>query len=205
MSATRKRSDGLATSERLISEAAKEIQKHGVDGFDVQRVMTRAKATNGSLYHHFGSKNGLIAAAEVQELVRHLSDDNKVFRGLIENAKSRKDLTKAITQVVDAVASSSRAGVRGWRLRAIALAMDSKSVAKIVRDAQIEESKYSAGSLSIAKERGLIDTTVDLEAVSYWMQGQFFGFVLLENGDLDRLREEWKKASIAGILAALGI
>ena len=205
MTSTRKRSDGIATSERLICEAAREIQKYGVDGFDVQRVMERAKATNGSLYHHFGSKNGLIAAAEVQELVRHLSNDNKVFRQMIESAKTRKDLSKAIIQVIDAVASSKRADVRSWRLRAIALAMDSKSVAKIVRDAQIEETKYAAGSLAIAKERGLIDTDIDLEAVSYWMQGQFFGFVLLENGDLERLRNEWKKASIAGVFAALGL
>ncbi len=147
----------------------------------------------------------MIAAAEVQELVRHLSNDNKVFRQMIESAKTRKDLSKAIIQVIDAVASSKRADVRSWRLRAIALAMDSKSVAKIVRDAQIEETKYAAGSLAIAKERGLIDTDIDLEAVSYWMQGQFFGFVLLENGDLERLRNEWKKASIAAELAALGL
>ena len=205
MVTTRKRSDGIATSERLINEAAKEIQKFGVDGFDVQRVMTRAKATNGSLYHHFGSKTGLIAAAEIQELVRHLAADNRVFRNHVESCKTKKDLLQVIERLIEIVASTSRAGVRSWRLRAIALGMDKKAVAKIVKDAQVEETRYAAETLAIARDRGLISTDINLEAVSYWMQGQLFGFVLLENGELDPLRNEWKKASLAGMRAVLCI
>ena len=205
MVTTRKRSDGIATSERLINEAAKEIQKFGVEDFDVQRVMTRAKATNGSLYHHFGSKTGLIAAAEIKELMRHLSADNKVFRTHVEACKTKRDFIRVLEGLLDVVASTSRKGVRSWRLRAIALGMDSKAVAKIVKNAQIEETRYAAETLAIARDQGLIDTDVNLEAVSYWMQGQLFGFVLLENGDTGRLRSEWKKASLAGMRAALGV
>lgn len=205
MGSIRKRSDGIATSERLMAEAAKEIQRFGIENFDVQRVMDRAQATNGSLYHHFGSKNGLIAAAEVQELVRHLSSDNRVFRAMVEECRTRAEFSKAIDRVVEAVASSTRSGVRVWRARAITLALDNKKVAKTVRNAQIEETKHAAETLRIAQERGFVDTAVDLEAVSYWMQGQFFGFVLLESGDTDRLRHEWKRASILGLRAVLGI
>ena len=205
MGTTRKRSDGIATAERLIAEAAKEIQKFGVDGFDVQRVMTKAQATNGSLYHHFGSKGGLIAAAEVEQLVRHLEEDNLVFRKLVEECKSKAEFLKVLERTVDAVASTSRTGIRGWRLRAFALAMDNKAVAKVVRSAQSEQTKFSAETLQIAKDRGYISSQCDTEAASYWMQGQFFGFVLLENGDADRLRAAWKRTSLAGLKGALGL
>lgn len=205
MVTTRKRSDGIATSDRLINEATKEIQKFGVEGFDVQRVMTRARATNGSLYHHFGSKTGLIAAAEVKELVRHLSEDNRVFRTLIESCNSKKELVRIIEGMVELVASSAREGIRSWRVRAIALSMDNKQVEKIVRNAQIQETRHAAETLAIARDRGLIDTGIDLEAVSYWMQGQFFGFTLLEHGDVSRLTDAWKKASVAGLRAVLGV
>jgi len=92
-----------------------------------------------------------------------------------------------------------------WRARAITLALDNKKVAKMVRNAQIEETKHGAETLHIAQQRGFIDPAIDLEAVSYWMQGQFFGFVLLEAGDTDRLRSAWKQASVAGLHAVLGI
>ncbi len=205
MGAVRKRSDGIATSERLMAEAAKEIQRFGIENFDVQRVMDRAKATNGSLYHHFGSKNGLIAAAEIQELVRHLASDNRVFRAMVEECRTKAEFLRAVEHIVEAVASSTRSGVRVWRARAITLALDNKKVAKTVRNAQIEETKHAAETLRIAKQRGFINTSIDPEAVSYWMQGQFFGFVLLEMGDTDRLRNEWKRASIAGLHSVLGL
>ena len=205
MGAIRKRSDGIATSERLMAEAAKEIQRFGIENFDVQRVMDRAQATNGSLYHHFGSKNGLIAAAELQELVHHLSSDNRVFRTMVEECRTRVEFWRAAEHIVEAVASSTRSGVRVWRARAVTLALDNKKVAKTVRNAQIEETKHVAETLRIAQERGFIDTSIDLEAVSYWMQGQFFGFILLEMGDTDRLRHEWKRASITGLRSVLGM
>lgn len=205
MGAVRKRSDGVATSERLMAEAAKEIQRFGIENFDVQRVMDRAQATNGSLYHHFGSKNGLIAAAEVQELVRHLSSDNRVFRAMVEECRTKVEFVNAIERIVEAVASSTRSGVRVWRARAITLALDNKKVAKTVRIAQIEETKHAAETLRIAQERGFVNTSINTEAVSYWMQGQFFGFVLLETGDIERLREEWKTVSMVGLRAVLGI
>lgn len=205
MGAVRKRSDGIATSERLMAEAAKEIQRFGIENFDVQRVMDRAKATNGSLYHHFGSKNGLIAAAEVQELVRHLQNDNQVFREMVEGCASKKQFADALELLVSAVASSTRTGVRMWRVRALASALDNKAVAKIVRTAQIEGATHGAESLAIARDRGLIKPAADLEALSYWLQGQFFGFILLETAEKERLRDEWKRASLAGISAALGL
>jgi AcrR family transcriptional regulator len=188
-----------------MAEAAKEIQRFGIENFDVQRVMDRAKATNGSLYHHFGSKNGLIAAAEVQELVRHLQNDNQVFREMVEGCASKKQFADALELLVSAVASSTRTGVRMWRVRALASALDNKAVAKIVRTAQIEGAMHGAESLAIARDRGLIKPAADLEALSYWLQGQFFGFILLETAEKERLRDEWKRASLAGISAALGL
>jgi hypothetical protein len=64
---------------------------------------------------------------------------------------------------------------------------------------------HGAESLAIARDRGLIKPAADLEALSYWLQGQFFGFILLETAEKERLRDEWKRASLAGISATLGL
>jgi len=48
--------------ERLLDEALRLFARRGVDAVGVQEIVDAAGITKPSLYHHFGSKDGLIAA-----------------------------------------------------------------------------------------------------------------------------------------------
>ncbi|HEX6569175.1 MAG TPA: helix-turn-helix domain-containing protein [Acidimicrobiales bacterium] len=50
----------VETRARLLSAAAEIIAAQGIDGASVDAIAERAERTSGSLYGHFGSKDGLI-------------------------------------------------------------------------------------------------------------------------------------------------
>ena len=82
---------GTATMAKLIAVTAKEIDRVGLAKVDVESLLKKSKISKGSLYHHFGSKNGLLAAAAAQQFVTYLQAEGAAFRKLIENCASKKE------------------------------------------------------------------------------------------------------------------
>ena len=78
----------IPTRQRLIELALIELDTNGLSGFDLDDLLAKSKISKGSLYHHFGSKNGLIIAAEVHLLLATYDEGNRLLRLLIENTKN---------------------------------------------------------------------------------------------------------------------
>jgi TetR/AcrR family transcriptional regulator, transcriptional repressor for nem operon len=57
------RKEATETRERIVTVAAKELNKGGIEGTALAKIMTAAGLTHGGFYKHFVSKNHLIADA----------------------------------------------------------------------------------------------------------------------------------------------
>jgi AcrR family transcriptional regulator len=65
---------GEETRRRLLDAALAVHESGGTDGFTVQAVITASGASLGSLYHHFGSFDGLAAALYTRCMAALLDD-----------------------------------------------------------------------------------------------------------------------------------
>ena len=90
----------VSTKERLIELALVELDKNGLSGFDLDDLLEKSKISKGSLYHHFGSKNGLIIAAEVHLLLATYDEGNRLLRLLIENTKNADEFASHMELMV---------------------------------------------------------------------------------------------------------
>ena len=79
------------TRERLLSAAQEELIE-GQGHLEMQAVARRAQVSVGLAYHHFGSKDGLIAAV-VEDFYEHL--DEAAFGGAKLSASNWADREKA--------------------------------------------------------------------------------------------------------------
>lgn len=64
----------MATSERrerILSAALECFNEHGIQAAAIADICARAKASIGSVYHHFGSKEGIATALLVEGLRRN--------------------------------------------------------------------------------------------------------------------------------------
>lgn len=198
-----KRADGKATMERLLEHAVIELDKNGEAKFDLEEVLQRSGSARSSLYHHFSSKAGLIAAANVQQIVKGFNEDNKAFRAAVEYCTSPEQFFDIIESVMRATPGSATAPLRAQRLQLLVSAQHDATVAAAIRAAQESGTKFYAETIQLGIDRGLFAPRIDLQAIAFWIQGQFLGRVALDLSDAAHLDNEWVSASLAGIKAVL--
>jgi AcrR family transcriptional regulator len=185
------RVNGQATINRLLKYSAAEIQRNGIANYDLDDVLRRSKTSKGSLYHHFGSKNGLIAATQSHTLSADIGRDNQSLRAFIEAAKSKDEMLAILDFAIQHGINSDSAKSRKRRIQALAFGQHDKLIALQLKNDQIQASEYLAETLQIAQDRGYFSPSVSCRGFAFWIQGAVFGHLLVEIAEDTNLAEEW--------------
>jgi AcrR family transcriptional regulator len=200
----KKRLDGLATMQTLMDAAISELETNGESGFDMDSVLNQTGVARSSLYHHFDNKAGLIAAAEIEIIRSSMHEENVMHRKLFERCTSFKELFDIVTLFMRAENPDRGIDVRRSRTRLMTAALHNKKVQEAIVEAQQAESRYYAESLVIAQKNGVVRKDIDTLAVSYWIQGQFFGRILLDLGnETTDIGAQWVETSLVALEAVL--
>ena len=193
----------VSTRQRLIDLALIELDTKGPSGFDLDGLLAKAKISKGSLYHHFGSKNGLIVAAEMHGVLANYDQGNRLLRLLIENTKNINEFASHMDLMVRTATNEESEMNRRRRIRAIATAQHSPELAKEVKKSQVEGTNYMAETMQIAVNNGWLRPDINVKAFSYWQQGMFFGHKLLDITDEDDLNDPWNEIALIALKAFL--
>ena len=189
---------------RLLEQAKVELEINGIDNFDVDAVLTRAKAARSSMYHHFGSKFGLVYASQLDQLITGLNRDNAGLRFLVESSESAESFFNLFTMFIHTVGSPDNVRLRERRTQVFASATSNEQLAQAIETAQREGTKYLAETLEIMQVRGWIKPAFDLHAVAYFLQGMIFGHLILDHSHQPELETDWSNATILAISTVLG-
>lgn len=193
----------VSTRQRLIDLALIELDTKGPSGFDLDGLLAKAKISKGSLYHHFGSKNGLIVAAEMHLVLANYDQGNRLLRLLIETTKNIDEFASHMDLMVRTATNEESEMNRRRRIRAIATAQHSPELAKEVKKSQVEGTNYMAETMQIAVNNGWLRPDINVKAFSYWQQGMFFGHKLLDITDEDDLNDPWNEIALIALKAFL--
>lgn len=190
---------GRATIEKLLEVTISELDRVGLAEVDIESLLRKSKISKGSLYHHFGSKNGLLAAAEAQQYMKYLKREGETFRKLIEDCKSKQKFIDLVAAVMKITRLEANIDFRKKRVRAIAMSFNDENLAQVLKNAQIEVTEYLAGSFQIAKDRGWVKPDTDLMALSYWIQGVFIGHIVLNITEQTEHEEAWGQVAFQAL------
>ena len=190
---------GRATIEKLLEVTISELDRVGLAEIDLDSLLRKSKISKGSLYHHFGSKNGLLAAAEAQQFMKYLKREGETFRELIEDCKSKQKFIDLVAAVMKITRLEANIDFRKKRVRAIAMSFNDETLAQVLKNAQIEVTEYLAGSFQIAKDRGWVKPDTDLMALSYWIQGVFIGHIMLDITEQTEHEDAWGQVAFEAL------
>jgi AcrR family transcriptional regulator len=190
---------GRETIEKLLEVTISELDRVGLAEIDIDSLLRKSKISKGSLYHHFGSKNGLLAAAEAQQYMRYLKREGENFRRLIEGCTTKQKFVDLVAAVMKITRLEENLGFRKKRVRAIAMSFNDENLAQVLKNAQIEVTEYLAGSFQIAKDRGWVKPDTDLMALSYWIQGVFIGHIMLDITEQTEHEDAWSQVAFQAL------
>jgi AcrR family transcriptional regulator len=184
------------TRRRLIEAA---ITRFATDGpatsFDA--VAADIGVTKGALYHHFGSKEGLVEAVYREAIRRHAA---KVI-----DASASGTGRERLLALIDASARLYTSGTPFYRLL-IRLHLEAAAgrphLADIARRVQTSQRDYMVELVHTGRHDGSIRADLDAEAVGLTVNAALGGFLVeqLETAELQRHWIEKFRALMEGML-----
>lgn len=176
----RKNANGATTMETLIRFGVEELERSGSINFNLENVLRESGVARGSLYHHFGSRHGLISHCEAVMLKTSLKLENEIIRTTIESGKSGEELFDLLAGFTRINGSDALQEQRGRRIRTLAASVEDNSLRKLIAESQMKGSQFLVESFQIAADKGLIKPRVPLDAMVYLMQAMFLGRILVD-------------------------
>jgi AcrR family transcriptional regulator len=187
----RKNANGTSTMETLIEAGIKELKRSGSINFNLETVLRESGIARGSLYHHFGSRHGLITHCEAHVLKQTLKSENEGIRHLIESGSSGNELFSILVMLIRSLGSPEAVEQRSKRIRTLAGSVEDPELMRLIAESQQKGSQYLVESFQLAVDKGFIKPRIDLTALVYLTQSLFLGRVLV-----DIIRDEGLSKSV---------
>jgi AcrR family transcriptional regulator len=195
-------SDGKQAKDAILEAAIRLLDERGPGGFTVDDVLIEADASSSSLYHHFGSREGLLIAAERERYRNAYRGENPQNLAGGVAAENNEEFCEYIAaQLHRIVLDPANAEVRRVRLQAAAKAVNAPDVAAEYRRTQKELFDAIVEMFDEAQARGLIPADLDTRAYVAWFHGMTLGRTFTEDGPVDALA--WLKVAVPAAIAPL--
>jgi AcrR family transcriptional regulator len=178
------------------------MEETGEASIRVARILEASKSSYGSIYHHFGSREGLVQAALVERYVTTLSAGLEILAEEIEQATTEDDVVALLVREVHRYGTTELAENRRRRINALGAAMYRPEVLAEIAVHQSAHYDNVADALAVLQDRGLISADVNLRAFSSWFLGLVLSRFFAEL-DTPRDLEAWSTQTVEAAAAVL--
>ena len=160
---------------KVLDHARRELDEVGPVRFNILRVIEKSGVSRSSVYHHFGGRDGVIAAVEVARMTAENATINAVLKHVVETAESREDVFEAIRSVLVATGTPAGRKQRAHRIAVIATAQGVPLLAETMKHDQIKTNADLGEVLRIAVARGFASAKTNVEGVAHVILSLFIG------------------------------
>lgn len=191
------------TRTRLVVTAARWIEEGGEGSINVQKVASEAGVTVPSIYHFFGSRDGLVEEAQVYRFEEGLRQVGVSFDEVLAGVTSKSKYRDIIRLWLQSITGSRNSTFRKTRASVIGSALHNPKLAARIVEIQHSHVKRIADYLTYGISRGWIDDDLDIESIIMWTNTQLNGRVLIEIDPKKRYIKEWDALFVESVLHAL--
>lgn len=194
--------EGPAGRRQLLAAAIDVIREHGAPALRMTDVAERAGVSFALIAHHFGSREGLVAAAQRTLLRGELSADLDAGRRAVDEAGDAASLLDAVHAMSAALLHPTRRDARIGRIAALAVAHGSPDARAMIVDVVTEKLDEVTEVVRHAQGRGLVRRDLDARAIATFLQAYALGLVLADL-DGERVSDEALVTVIAVAVRAI--
>lgn len=191
-----KQARAQSTIDLLINEADKAMKNGGEGAVRIQEISETTKVSIGSIYHHFGDRDGLVRATYMRNLRQAVTQEVARVRKFMERMNSAKELSEHysemlayLTEYFQKYSVVSRANIIG-----------SATARPLLRDALIEVQTELIDSLTevmqLLKDRQMLKPHLDARAAAVVLLGMLHGRIIAELDATPVEIELWNKTML---------
>lgn len=157
-----------AVAERLISSDESQIR--------IPEICEATGVNYGSVYHHFGSREGVIEAAYEMIFCELVEEDIAMLDRVSISAQTFDDFVTALAPLVEVMTSGEeRRERRALRLRIIAAAQTRPELRALIGSTQIRITDGLTRVVAYGQSRGWLRDDLTARSIAVVMQALIFG------------------------------
>jgi len=192
-----------STRARVLEVAIEQLEAGGEALVRIDVIRDRSGVSIGSIYHHFGDRDGVIAAAQLQRFARYAEAEMAALAEIVRDARNLDEFRKSLRRLTRSSQSASRAGIRWGRVGVLGSSIGRAALREDVQSVQTTLTDRFQAHIAQAQARGFFRSDLDPRAVATFIEAYSLGAVLNDldvRGVSERAWEQVVWAVLEGLL-----
>ena len=174
------------------------IDAGGEAAVRVNHIVEEAGVTPPVLYYHFGNRDGLVIAAQIERYSRQIRQDIEAIGQRVSQCQTREELQTALVDVWEKTLVG-REESRWRRVSVVGSAFARPELEAEVLRAQDEIVAGLVAVLQPCNERGWLREGIDLPSAVAWQHGLLLSRVFIERGAQQGETDEWDQLTLESL------
>lgn len=183
------------SAARILQCAIDVIESRGEAAVRVAQIAQMADIAVPSVYHWFGSREGLVIAAHGERFTRNLGALVGPYQVALDSSTTAAEFRDAILNGLELVFDPSRRVLRLTRLNVLGSAIGRPDLLKIVTERYADVVHQVVHVVSSAQQRGWVRNDYDSLTMSHYILCEIFAQVIIEFGDSNVPPARWAALS----------
>ena len=171
------------TRERVLAIALEQVESGGEAAVRIDEIRERSGVSIGSIYHHFGDRDGVIAAAQLRRFARFAQAEIAALSDIVERSRDVAEFGRALRQFTADISSEVRTEERWGRIGALGSTIGRDDLRDEVVAIQTRLTDEFQAHVAQGQARGFFRADLEARAIAAFIAAYSLGFAL---NDLDR-------------------
>lgn len=191
------------TAQALLDRTKELLATHGEESLRLPMILEGLGTSVTSLYHFFGSREGLIMAAHADRFVDRTNESVQVFATAASRTSTAEEFMAFLAIIINVSAYGPHfVEFRRTRTQVLGAAMSRPLLLESVSKRQRETFLRFGGVIEGAKSRGQARSDLETAPTALWFQGVQLGRILSEMNPALSESEVWSTLTVEGSAAA---
>lgn len=192
-----KQSRSTLVMQAVLDEVAERLMAADELAIRIPEICEATGVNYGSVYHHFGSREGVIDAAYNMIFTTYAEEDLALFRQVNETVGSLEEYVALIGPILVTIASGpGRKERRAMRARIVAAATTRPELKVLIGATQARLSEELRRLTLYAQQRGWLRNDIPASSIAVVVQILVFGRALDDISDHPIDESEWERSII---------
>ena len=168
----------METRNRVLAVALEQLEAGGEAAVRIDEIRDRSGVSIGSIYHHFGDREGVIAAAQLRRYARFAEFEVKTLADLVERSADVEEFRAHVRRLTLESRSQVRTDRRWGRIGVLASTTGRDDLRADIEQIQTRFTDGFAAHVAQGQARGFFRGDLDPRAIAVFVEAYSLGAVL---------------------------
>jgi AcrR family transcriptional regulator len=185
------------TVDVVIAEANRAIEAGGESSVRIQEISAKTGVSIGSIYHHFGDRDGLIRACYVQNFATSIKDDIARAKRFMDKMHSTQEISEHYDEMLQFLVNHFKHVPADKRANIIGNTTGRPLLRAALADVQHELTEQLTEVMQLLRDRNMLKPHLSPRAAAVMVLGMLHGRIIAEIDTNPVSDHEWNQAMLS--------